>query len=337
MARQEALITGITGQDGSYLAELLLNLGYRVAGIVRDKTKLGNIAHLSKEIELYEANLADFNSLKSSILKFKPTQIYNLGAVTTLAAFTENLSYATKITEGAPRLIFETAVELQKMGYDIRVFQASTCLIFGSPAIWPQNEYTPVYPITPYAVAKLRVDIYARSLRENEGLYVSCGILYNHESPRRPLDYVTRKITAAAACIYNKVRKIPHDRFGKPILTEDFKLKLGNISTRRDWGDARDFVRAFLLMLEQDSADDYIIATGETHSVQDVLEIAFGMLSLNWRDYVIENQEDIRFLDPTILCGDATKVRLKFSWIPQIKFENLIKEMVASDVKIFSR
>lgn len=345
--RQKAFITGITGQDGSYLAETLLNLGYRVVGIVRDKTKLGNIAHLSKEIELYEANLADFNSVKSSILESKPTQIYNLGGVTTLSTFTENLSYATKITEGAPCLIFETAVDLQRMGHDIRVFQASSCLIFGFPTDCPQNEYTPVHPITPYAEAKLRVDLYARSLREKEGLYVSCGILYNHESPRRPLDYVTRKITAAAACIYNKVREIPHDRFGKPILTEDFKLGLGDISTRRDWGDARDFVRAFLLMLEQDSADDYIIATGETHSIQDVLEIAFESLSLNWRDYVIENEskplsrfaqnkEGIRSLDPTILCGDATKARLKLSWIPQIKFENLIKEMVESDVKIFS-
>lgn len=334
--RRKAFITGITGQDGSYLAELLLNLGYQVAGIVRDKTKLGNIAHLSKEIELYEANLADFKKLKSSIIKSKPTQIYNLGGVTTLSAFTENLPYATKITEGAARLIFETAADLQRMGHEIRVFQASTCLIFGSPVIWPQNEDTPVYPITPYATAKLRVDLYAKSLRESEGLCVSCGILYNHESPRRPLDYVTRKITAAAACIYNKVRKIPHDRFGELILTEDFRLRLGNVNARRDWGDARDFVRAFLLMLEQDMADDYIIATGETHSIQDVLEIAFDMLSLNWRDYVIENKEYIRSKNPIILCGDATKARLKLNWTPQIKFENLIKEMVESDVKIFS-
>ncbi len=337
MARKKAFITGITGQDGSYLAETLLNLGYQVAGIARDKTRLGNIAHLSKKIELYEANLKDFYKLKSFILKSKPTQIYNLGAVTNLSAFSENLPYATKITEGAARLIFETAVGLQKKGCDIRVFQASSCLIFGAPAVWPQNENTPVCPETSYAAAKLRVDLYARSLRENEGLYVSCGILYNHESPRRPLDYVTRKITAAAACIYNKVRKIPHDRFGNPILTEDFKLRLGDVNARRDWGDARDFVRAFLLMLEQDMADDYIIATGKIHSVQDVLEIAFESLSLNWRDYVIENQESVRSKKPTILCGDATKARLKLGWTPRIKFENMIGEMVESDVKIFSR
>ncbi len=336
MAIKKAFITGITGQDGSYLTELLLKSGYQVVGIVRDKTKLGNIAHLSKEFEVYEADLTDFKSLKSFILKSKPTQIYNLGGVTNLAAFSENLSYATKITEGAARLILETAVELQKMGHDVKIFQSSSCLIFGAPTVWSQNEHTPFHPTTPYAESKLRVDNYARSLRENEELFVSCGILYNHESPRRPLDYVTRKITAAAACIYNKVRKIPCDRFGKPILTKDFKLKLGNISTRRDWGDARDFVRAFLLMLEQDSADDYIIATGETHSVADVLEIAFESLSLNWRDYVIENQESIRSEDPTILCGDATKARLKLNWVPQIKFEDLIKEMVQNDVKIFS-
>lgn len=346
MARKKAFITGITGQDGSYLAENLLNLGYQVVGIVRDKTKLGNIKDLSKEVELYEADLADFSKLKSIILKSKPTQIYNLGSVTNLSAFEENLSYATKITEDAPRLIFETALGLQKKGHDIRIFQASSCLIFGSPVIWPQNEDTPVDPETAYAEAKLRVDLYARNLRENKGLYVSCGILYNHESPRRPLDYVTRKITAAAACIYNKVKKIPLDRFGNPILTKDFKLKLGNISTRRDWGDARDFVRAFLLMLEQDRADDYIIATGETHSVADILEIAFDMLSLNWHDYVIENEqvlsrfaqneENTKSLNPIILCGDATKARLKLGWEPKIKFENLIREMVENDVKIFS-
>lgn len=322
--RQKAFITGITGQDGSYLAELLLSKGSNVIGIVRNKTNLGNIAHLSKEIEVYESTLEDFRKLKSLILKSKPTQIYNLGGVTNLSAFTEDISYATRITEGAPRLILETVTELQQRGHRIKVFQASSCLIFGSP-------------ITPYGAAKLKVDLYAKHLRENEGLQVSCGILYNHESPRRPLDYVTRKITAAAACIYNKVRKIPHDRFGKPILTADFKLGLGDISIRRDWGDARDFVRAFLLMLEQESADDYIIATGETHSVQDVLEIAFDSLSLNWRDYVIENKEFIRAKNPTTLCGDATKARLKLGWTPQIKFEQLIKEMVENDVKIFSR
>lgn len=336
MVKRKALITGITGQDGSYLAELLLKYGYQVAGIVRDKTRLGNIEHLGKEIELYEASLDDLTKLKAIILKYKPAQIYNLGALTNLSAFTENLTYATKITEGAPRLIFEIALDLQKKGYDIRIFQASSCLIFGAPVIWPQNENTPVYPTTPYAAAKLRVDIYARELREHEGLYVSCGILFNHESPRRPLDYVTRKITAAAACIYNKIKKIPHDRFNNPILTKDFKLRLDNVNTIRDWGDARDFVKAFKLMLEQNKADDYVIATGETHSIRDILEIAFGMLNLNWRDYVIENEKKMP-LDPIVFCGDATKARLKFNWRPQTKFENLIKEMVESDVEMFSQ
>lgn len=346
MASKRAIITGITGQDGSYLAELLLGLGYEIAGIVRDKTKLGNIAHLGKKIEVYEADLADFNSLKSAILNYKPSQIYNLGGVTTLSAFRENLSYATKVTEGAARLIFECAIKLQKMGQDTRVFQASSCLIFGAPVVWPQDESTPTHPITPYAEAKLRVDLYGRNLRKKNGLYVSCGILYNHESPRRPLDYVTRKITAAAACIRNKVRKIPNDRFGNPILTKDFKLTLDNINTRRDWGDARDFVRAFVLMLKQDTADDYIIATGETHSIKDVLETAFGLLGLNWRDHVIEkmpqfisglfgNNENKKPSELTVLCGDATKAKGKLGWKPAIKFDQLIKAMVENDINIF--
>lgn len=338
MNKKKVLITGITGQDGSYLTELLLKLGYQVAGIVRDKDKkkLGNIKHLQKKVKLFEADLTNFNKLKTIILSFKPSQIYNLGGVTTLSAFTKNPSYAIKVTEGAPRVIFDTAVDLKKLGYDVRIFQASSCLIFGSPDICPQNEDTPCNPKTSYAESKLRVDLYARKLRENEKLHISCGILFNHESPRRPLDYVTRKITAAAACIYNKVRKIPHDSFGNPILTETFMLKLGSLDARRDFGDARDFVRAFLLMLEQDIADDYVIATGKTHSVRDILEIAFGLLDLNWRDYIIEDQESIRSIDPTTLCGDRTKARVKLGWIPQIKFEDTIKEMVENDVKIFS-
>lgn len=336
MNTKKAFITGIAGQDGSYLSELLLNSGYQVAGIVRDNTKLDNIKHLQSKIKLYETDLTDFNKLQSIILEFKPSQIYNLGGVTTLLAFKKNPSYSIKVTEGAARVIFETAIGLNKMGHNIKIFQASTCLIFGSPEICPQNENTPFNPITPYAKAKLKVDRYAKSLREEENLDVSCGILYNHESPRRPLDFVTRKITAAAACIYNKVKKIPHDRFGNPILTENFKLKIGKSDARRDWGDARDFVRAFLLMLEQTTADDYIIATNKMHSVQDVLEIAFSHLDFNWHDYVVENQDAVRSTDPKILCGDATKAKLKLGWKPQIKFEDTIKEMVENDIKIFS-
>lgn len=333
---KKALITGIAGQDGSYLTELLLNCGYQVVGIVRDNTKLENIKHLLNKIELHEADLTDFRKLKSIILKSKPNQIYNLGGVSTLSAFENNLAYSVKATEGSARVIFETAIGLNKMGHKIKIFQASTCLIFGSPETCPQNENTPFNPITSYAKAKLKVERYAKSLREKENLDVSCGILYNHESPRRPLEYVTRKITAAAACIYNKVRKIPHDSFGNPILTETFMLKLGSLDARRDFGDARDFVRAFLLMLEQDIADDYVIATGKTHSVQDILEIAFGLLDLNWRDHIIEDQESIRSIDPTTLCGDITKARLKLGWTPQIKFENTIKDMIENDVGIFS-
>lgn len=236
MKVKKALITGIAGQDGSYLAELLLGKGYEITGIVRSNTKLDNLKHIQGKIKLYKADLTDFNKLKSIILETKPSQIYNLGGVTILSAFAESPSYSSKVTEGTARVIFETAIYFKRKGYDIKIFQASSCLIFGSPDISPQNEHTPFNPDTTYAETKLKVDLYARELREKEKLNVSTGILYNHESPRRPLDFVTRKITTAAACIYNKVRKIPCDRFGKPILTEDFMLRLGNITARRDWG-----------------------------------------------------------------------------------------------------
>lgn len=337
MNTNRALITGITGQDGSYLAELLLNLGYQVIGIVRNKKKLENIKHLLNKIELYETDLVNFNKLRLIILKIKPNQIYNLGGISTLSAFENNLNYSIKATEESARVIFETAAILKKRGYEIKIFQASSCLIFGSPKISPQNESTPFNPITSYSKAKLRVDMYAKSLREKGDLDISCGILYNHESPRRPIEYVTRKITAATACIYNKVRKIPIDIFGSPILTENFKLKIGNIDARRDWGDARDFVRAFLLMLEQNDAEDYIISSGKTHSVRDILEIAFGYLDLNWREHIIEDKKSARSEDPNMFCGDFTKAKLKLGWIPNIEFEDTIKDMIKNDIKIFSK
>lgn len=337
MKTKKAFITGITGQDGSYLCELLINSGYEVIGIVRDKTHTDNIKHIKSKIKLYEVDLINFSKLKSIILETKPNQIYNLGGVTALSAFAENPLYSTQITEGAARVIFETALGLKKKGIDIKIFQASTCLIFGSPDSSPQNEHTPVAPITSYAKAKLKVDLYAKSLRDNNGLNISCGILYNHESPRRPLNFVTRKITTAAACIYNKVKKIPCDGLGKPILTGDLMLKIGNIKARRDWGDARDFVKAFLLMLEQVIADDYIIATGQTHSVQEILDIAFGHLGLNWRDSIIEDQNSMRPVDPYILCGDVTKAKLRLGWLPQVKFEDTIKDMVENDVRVFAQ
>ncbi len=222
------------------------------------------------------------------------------------------------------------------MGNDIKVFQASTCLVFGPSSVSPQNEETSFHPKSLYAKTKLSVDLYAKDLRDKEKLFICCGFLYNHESPRRSLDFVTRRITAAAASIYNKVKKIPKDGFGNPILTNEFMLKLGNLNAKRDWGDARDFVKAFLLILEQTSAEDFVIATGQTHSVQDVLDIAFGHLGLDWQNHVIKDKESFRTEDSNNLCGDAKKARLKLGWTPKIKFEKTIIDMVENDVGIFS-
>lgn len=325
MIGKKAFITGITGQDGSYLAELLLKLDYEVVGVIRDKTQLNNIKHIYKKIELYELDLTDFSRLKAVILKSIPDQIYNLGGVTALSTFDKDPSYSIKVTEGAARVIFETANHLHKLGHNIKIFQASTGLVF-----------EPFHPKSLYARTKFNVDSYAKDLRDQEKLFLSCGFLYNHESPRRSLDFVTRRITVAAACIYNSVTQIPKDGAGNPILTNDFMLKLGNLNAKRDWGDARDFVRAFLLMLEQTKAEDFVLATGQTHSVKDVLDIAFGHLGLDWHKHIIKDKESFRPEDSNKLCGDATKARLKLGWIPKIKFENTIKDMVENDVGIFS-
>lgn len=337
MKAKKAFITGIAGQDGSYLAELLVSLGYQVEGTIRKRTNTDNLKNLTNKVKLHEIDLTNFSKLKSAILKITPDQIYNLGGVTTLSAFEKDPLYARKVTENAAKVIFDTAVQLKESGYDIKIFQASSCLVFGLPNSSPQNENTPFNPLSSYAESKLGVDLFAKKMRDKEKISISCGILYNHESPRRPLDFVTRKITAAAACIYNKVKKIPCDKSGKPILTEKLMLPLGDIQVKKDWGDARDFVRAFLLMLEQEIAEDYVIATGKIHSVQDVLEIAFGLLNLDWRKYVVEAEVNIRFHDSSKLCGDATKAYLKLGWLPQIKLEDTIKDMVENDLYLFSR
>jgi GDPmannose 4,6-dehydratase len=309
-----ALITGITGQDGSYLAEFLLAKGYNVIGIVRrsSTTPYERISHLVDKVELLSADLLDQHSLNDAISACRPDEIYNLAAQSHVRVSFDVPEYTvSSVALGTLRLL----EAMRELGSECRFYQASSSEMFGS-APPPQNELTPFQPRSPYACAKVFAHQLCQNYRDAYRLYISCGILFNHESPRRGIPFVTRKITRAAA-------RIKHGL--------DRQLFLGNLDARRDWGFAGDYVEAMWLMLQQDQPDDYVIATGESHSVRDCLDIAFGALGLDWKRHV---EFDPRYLRPTEvdhLHGDASKARGRLGWKPRVTFRELIEMMVHAD------
>jgi GDPmannose 4,6-dehydratase len=318
---KKALITGISGQDGSYLAELLLSKGYVVHGVIRRSSsfnteRLDGIyqdPHVADyRLRLHYGDLEDGSSLQSLVKKIEPDEIYNLGAQSHVRVSFDIPEYtASTVAMGTLRLL----EVVRELGTKVRFYQASSSEMFGSSAP-PQNESTPFSPRSPYACAKVFAHQLAQNYRDAYGLHVSCGILFNHESPRRGIPFVTRKITRAAARIKHQL---------------DQKLFLGNLDARRDWGFAGDYVEAMWLMLQQDTPDDYVIATGESYSVRDVLDVSFGALDLDWKKYV---ELDARYLRPTEvdhLHGDATKAREKLGWKPKVTFRELIEMMVRAD------
>lgn len=320
---KKALITGITGQDGSYLAEYLLSLGYEVHGFIRRASTFNTnrIDHLYADphlsdtrLFLHYGDLSGSGRLEKLILTIKPDEIYHLGAQSHVRVSFDMPEYTADITGISTVRILEA---IRHSGLKVKMYQASSSEMFGnSPP--PQNETTPLDPRSPYAAAKAYAYWMTLNYREAYNIFVCNGILFNHESPRRGETFVTRKITRAAASI----------KFG---LHE--KLYLGNLETRRDWGYAGDYVKTMWLMLQQDEPDDYVIATGESHSVKDFLEEAFGYLGLNWEDYV---EIDPRYYRPTevdCLLGDATKAREKLRWEPTVNFEELVRMMVDADIK----
>lgn len=336
---KKALITGITGQDGSYLAELLLAKGYEVGGFVRSSStgNLGNVESLKSEIRFFRGSLDDERSIEAAISEFKPDEIYNLGAEAAPADSFKRRVYTSDINALGPLRVFEAAYRLQKSGQQVKIYQASTSEMYGAPKIIPQNEQTAFVPNNPYGVAKLFGHHNARILREGtEGMFICCGILFNHESPRRGMQYVTRKITVGVACIVNKVKNPPLNELGESIITPDWKLKVGNLEAKRDWGYAREYVMAMQEMLQQKKSDDYVIATGETHSVGELVETAFTYAGLDWRDHVIVDDSFMRPLETGPLCGDASKAKQTFGWEAQVKFPELIKMMIDSDLAKFS-
>ena len=321
-----ALITGITGQDGSYLAELLLGKGYEVHGVVRRSSTMnrGRIDHLQhanpshpegSKFLLHYGDMTDSGGLNRLVKTVRPDEIYNLAAQSHVAISFDQPEYTGDADGlGTTRLL----EAIRTMGLPTRFYQASTSEMFGlSPA--PQSETTPFHPRSPYAVAKLYAHWMTVNYREAHNLFACSGILFNHESPRRGENFVTRKVTRG---------------IGQIIASKTDKLRLGNMDAKRDWGHARDYVEAMWMMLQQDKADDYVIATGEMRSVRDFVDAAFAMVGLDWHKYVVVDEAYMRPADVFELRGDASKARKELGWKPTTSFDELVREMLDYDLKL---
>lgn len=318
MPKRRALITGVTGQDGSYLAEFLLGKGYEVIGMVRRTSTVNfdRIRHIQSDITLVQGDLLDQMSLIDILREYRPHEVYNLAAQSFVpTSFKQPVLTGEFTALGVTRIL--DAIRL--VDPTIRFYQASSSEMFGKVREVPQNEHTPFYPRSPYGVAKVYGHWITVNYRESYGLFACSGILFNHESPRRGLEFVTRKVTHGAARV-------------KLGLADD--VHLGNLDARRDWGYAVDYVRAMWLMLQQDEPDDYVVATGETHSVRELCEVAFGYLGLDYRDYVKVDPRFFRPAEVDLLVGDASKARTKLGWAPTVTFEELIHLMVDADLKL---
>jgi GDPmannose 4,6-dehydratase len=322
---KKALITGITGQDGSYLTELLLSKGYEVHGIVRRTAApyrgyLDRLAATSAlhRLFLHHGDLADAGSLLRLLGKIRPDEVYNLGAQSDVRISFDIPGYTADVTATGVARLLEA---IHQLGLPARFYQASSSEMFGKVREMPQTELTPFHPRSPYAVAKVYAFWITVNYRESYNFHASNGILFNHESPRRGENFVTRKITTAVARIQAGLQE---------------KLFMGNIDAKRDWGYAREYVEAMWLMLQQPAGDDYVVATGETHSVREFLELAFDHAGLDWQKHVEIDPKFYRPAEVEHLIGNAEKVRKKLNWSPQTKFADLVRLMVDADVKLLA-
>ncbi len=319
--KRRALITGITGQDGSYLAELLLEQGYEVHGMVRRSSteKFDRIEHIRERITLHQGDLLDHRSLTDALRASSPDEIYNLAAMSYVAAsWVQPVLTAEFTGTGVTRLL----EAMREVCPQARFYQASSSEMFGKVLEVPQTEHTPFYPRSPYGVAKAYGHFITVNYRESYGLHATSGILFNHESPRRGLEFVTRKITWHAAAIKLGLRQ---------------ELRLGNLDAERDWGYAGDYVRAMWLMLQQDTAEDFVIATGETHKVQDCVDIAFDQAGVDVDGHVVLDPTFLRPAEVDQLIGDPTKAKHQLGWEPEVGFEQLIRMMVDADAELLRR
>ncbi len=317
MSSKRALVTGITGQDGSYLAELLLEKGYEVIGMVRrsSTTNFERIHKIQEHIELASGDLLDQVSLIDILERYRPAEVYNLAAQSFVQTSWTQPVFTGEVTAlGVTRLL--DAIRL--VDPDIRFYQASTSEMFGKVRSVPQNEDTPFYPRSPYGVAKVYGHWITVNYRESYDLYAVSGICFNHESPRRGHEFVTQKIARAAARIKHGLQE---------------ELRLGNLDAQRDWGYAPDYVYAMWLMLQQDAPDDYVIATGQTHTVEYFAELAFDAVGLDYREYVVQDEQFMRPAEVDILVGDPSRAKRKLGWQARTKFEELVHIMVDAELQ----
>jgi GDPmannose 4,6-dehydratase len=315
---KKALITGVTGQDGSYLADWLLEKNYQVHGVVRRSSteNFERIAHLEDRIQLHQADLLDQLSLINVLETVQPNEVYNLAAMSFVPTSWQQPILTGDFTAIGVTRVLEAIRLLNPKG--IRFYQASSSEMFGKVQEVPQRETTPFYPRSPYGVSKVYGHFIAVNYRESYGIFGCSGILFNHESPRRGRQFVSRKVTDAVARIKLGLQK---------------ELRLGNLEARRDWGYAGDYVKAMWLMLQQQQPDDFVIATGQDHSVRELVEIAFSYVGLDWRKYVVQDPALIRPAEVDSLIGDASKARRLLDWKPELSFEGLIHLMIDADLK----
>ena len=312
---KRALITGITGQDGSYLAEFLLAKGYQVFGTIRrsSTTNFERIQHIQDDVTLIQADLSDLTSLISAVREAQPDEVYNLAAQSFVPTSWSQPVFTGEITAlGVTQML--DAIRNAKP--DARFYQASSSEMFGKVQEVPQRETTPFYPRSPYGVAKVYGHWITVNYRESYNMHATSGILFNHESPRRGREFVTRKVAYTAARI-------------KLGLSEE--MRIGNLDAQRDWGFAGDYVEAMWMMLQQDTPDDYVVATGQTHTVQRLVEVAFNCLGLNWRDFAVQDPKFMRPAEVDLLIGDPGKAFKVLGWKPHVSFEQLVEMMVKSD------
>ena len=329
-----AVIVGVSSQDGSYLADLLLEKGYNVVGTIRRSTNMhhANIMHLYGKIKIEVADLIDYESIEYVIRKHKPDEVYNIAAQSVPADSWTHPMYTGEVTALGPVRVFEA---VRKFAPEAKIYQATSREILGNIQADYADETTPIDANNPYGIAKAYAHMMARNYRESYKMFVCAGVLFNHESPRRGLHFVTRKVTASVACVKNKVKNPPLNEAGEPLIDGDGRVHLGWLDARRDWGYAKEYVEAMWLMLQNKEPKDYVIGTMKTYSVRDLCKIAFEYVGLSYEDHVVTDDKFIRPTEIKDLKGNYAAAKRDLGWEPHTSFEDLIKMMVEADLERF--